>query len=113
MTPAPDLPKAMPGHASGRLTVHSADLDQTGCFDEIFKGCHGVVHVSHVSGYEDQDYVRRTCDHIIASVNGSGSVTRVVVTSSVAAIISEMDLQEVQARRPVVAWLRRPLSRRS
>jgi dihydroflavonol-4-reductase len=92
--------KAMPGYASGRLTVHSADLDQAGCFDEIFKGCHGVAHVSHVSGYEDQDYVRRTCDHIIASVNGSGSVGRVVVTSSIAAIISEMDLQEV-VRRPV------------
>ena len=92
--------KAMPAYASGRLTVHSADLDQEGCFDEIFKGCNGVAHVSHVSGYDDQDYVRRTCDHIIASVNGSGSVTRVVVTSSVAAVISEMDLQEI-ARRPV------------
>jgi nucleoside-diphosphate-sugar epimerase len=33
-------------------------------------------------------------------VNGSGSVTRVVVTSSVAAVISEMDLQEI-IRRPV------------
>ena len=62
----------MPAYASGRLTVHSADLDQAGCFDEIFKGCHGVAHVSHVSGYEDQDYVRRTCEHIIASVDGSG-----------------------------------------
>jgi nucleoside-diphosphate-sugar epimerase len=92
--------KSMPAHASGRLTLHNADLDQEGCFDAIFKGCHGVAHVSHVSGYNDQDYVRRTCDHIIASVNGSGSVGRVVVTSSVAAIISEMDLQEI-ARRPV------------
>jgi nucleoside-diphosphate-sugar epimerase len=92
--------KAMPAYASGRLTVHSADLDQAGCFDEIFKGCHGVAHVSHVSGYDDQDYIRRTCDHIIASINGSGSVSRVILTSSIAAIISEMDLQEV-VRRPV------------
>jgi nucleoside-diphosphate-sugar epimerase len=91
---------AMPAHASCRLTVHSADLDQPGCFDEIFKGCHGVAHVSHVSDYTDQDYVRRTCEHIIASVNGSGSVGRVIVTSSVAAVISEMDLSEI-ARRPV------------
>jgi nucleoside-diphosphate-sugar epimerase len=95
-----DFLKAMPGYASGRLTLHAADLDQAGCYDEIFKGCHGVAHVSHVSGYEDQDYVRRTCDHIIASVNGSGSVNRVVVTSSIAAIISEMDLKEI-IRRPV------------
>ena len=28
--------KAMPGFASGRLTLHAADLDQAGCFDAIF-----------------------------------------------------------------------------
>ncbi|HEY2751097.1 NAD-dependent epimerase/dehydratase family protein [Phenylobacterium sp.] len=95
-----DFLKAMPGYASGRLTLHGADLDNPGCFDEIFKGCHGVAHISHISGYSDPYYMRRTCDHIIASVNGSGSVTRVVVTSSVAAVISEMDLQEI-IRRPV------------
>jgi nucleoside-diphosphate-sugar epimerase len=92
--------RALPGHASGRLTLHGADLDQAGCFDEIFAGCQGVAHVAHVSTYADHDYVRRTCDHIIASVNGSSSVNRVVVTSSVAAVISEMDLQEI-VRRPV------------
>jgi nucleoside-diphosphate-sugar epimerase len=92
--------KAMPGHASGRLTLHAADLDQPGCFDDIFAGCHGVCHVAHISDYNDQDYVRRTCDHVIASVNGARTVSRVVVTSSVAAVISEMDLQEV-VRRPV------------
>ena len=92
--------KALPAFASGRLTLHGADLDNPGCFDEVFKGCHGVAHISHVSGYTDIDYIQRTCDHIIASINGSGSVTRVVVTSSIAAVISEMDLQEI-VRRPV------------
>ena len=92
--------KALPAYASGRLTLHGADLDNPGCFDKIFKGCHGVAHISHVSGYTDIDYIQRTCDHIIASINGSGSVTRVVVTSSIAAVISEMDLQEI-LRRPV------------
>ena len=92
--------KAMPGYASGRLTLHAADLDRPGCFDDIFAGCHGVAHVAHISDYNDQGYVRRTCDHIIASVEASRSVTRVIVTSSVAAVISEMDLQEV-VRRPV------------
>lgn len=95
-----DFLKAMPGYASGRLTLHGADLDQPGCFDEIFKGCHGVAHVSHVSNYNDPDYVARTCAHVIASVNSSGSVSRVVVTSSIAAVISEVDLQAV-VRRPV------------
>lgn len=92
--------RQMGGFASGRLTVHRADLDDAGCFDAIFAGCHGVCHVSHVSGYDDQDYVRRVCDHIIASINGAGTVGRVVVTSSIAAVMSEVDLNEYR-RRPV------------
>ena len=66
---------AMPGFASGRLTLHAANLDDAGCFDDIFKGCHGVCHLSHVSTYDDQDYVQKVCDHIINSVNLSGTVT--------------------------------------
>jgi len=93
--------KAMPGYASGRLTLHSADLDAAGCFDAIFKGCQGVAHVSHVSTYSDQDYVKKVCDHVINSVNLSKTVNRVVVTSSVAAVMSEQDMQEL-VRRPVL-----------
>ena len=91
----------MGGYASGRLTLHSADLDQDGCFDEIFRGCHGVAHVSHVSSYDDHVYVKRVCDHVIASINASRSVGRVIVTSSIAAILSEADMQEL-VRRPVI-----------
>lgn len=87
--------RAMPGYASGRLTLHAADLDNDGCFDEVFKGCQGVCHVSHVSTYSDAEYVRRVCDHIIASVNGSDSVNRVIVTSSIAAVMDESDTQEL------------------
>ena len=93
--------KSMPGHASGRLTLHAADLDTPGCFDDVFRGCHGVAHLSHVSTYDDEDYVKRVCDHIIESVNRSDSVNRVVVTSSIAAVISEQDMQEL-VRRPVL-----------
>jgi nucleoside-diphosphate-sugar epimerase len=93
--------KAMPGYASGRLTLHSANLDEAGCFDEIFKGCHGVAHLSHVSSYDDMDYVKMVCDHVINSVNLSETVNRVVVTSSIAAVISESDMQEL-VRRPVL-----------
>ena len=95
-----DFLRNMPGYASRRLTLHSANLDESGCFDEIFAGCHGVCHVSHVSTYDDQNYMRGVCEHIIASVNQSETVNRVVVTSSIAAIISEADLQEL-VRRPV------------
>ena len=93
--------KDMGAYVSGRLTLHSADLDNEGCFDSIFEGCHGVAHVSHVSNYNDQDYVRRVCDHMINSVNNSGTVSRVVVTSSIAAVISEVDIQELK-RRPTL-----------
>ena len=93
--------KSMPGHASGRLTLHAADRDTPGCFDDVFRGCHGVAHLSHVSTYDDEDYVKRVCDHIIESVNRSDSVNRVVVTSSIAAVISEQDMQEL-VRRPVL-----------
>ncbi len=92
--------RAMPGFASGRLTLHAADLDQPGCYDTVFRGCHGVAHLSHLSTYDDQDRIQRVCAHIIGSINASGTVTRVVVTSSIAAVISEMDLQEL-VRRPV------------
>lgn len=96
-----DFLKAMPGYGSGRLTLHSADLDEAGCFDDIFAGCQGVAHVSHVSDYNDADYVRRVCQHVIDSINRAGTVNRVVVTSSIAAIISEGDIQEL-VRRPVL-----------
>jgi nucleoside-diphosphate-sugar epimerase len=93
--------KAMNAYASGRLTLRAADLDNPGCFDAIFAGCDGVAHVSHVSTYDDVDYVQRTCDHIIASIENSGTVRRVVVTSSIAAVMSEADINEL-VRRPVL-----------
>lgn len=98
---------ALPGYASGRLTLHAADLDRDGCFDDVFPGCHGVCHVSHVSDYSDLAYVRRVCDHVIASVEAAGTVNRVIVTSSIAALISEADIQEL-VRRPVLYEDRTP-----
>ena len=93
--------REMPGYAAGRLTIHSANLDEAGCFDDIFAGCHGVAHIAHVSDYNDFDYVKSVCDHIVASIEKSGSVTRVVVTSSIAAVIMEADIYEF-VRRPVL-----------
>ena len=93
--------RQMPGYASGRLSIHSADLDQAGCFDQAFAGCHGVCHVSHVSKYNDMDYVQMVCDHTIASIDRSKSVGRVIVTSSLATVLTDVDPQE-WARRPVL-----------
>ncbi|MEL7208193.1 MAG: NAD-dependent epimerase/dehydratase family protein, partial [Actinomycetota bacterium] len=91
----------LPGFASGRLTLHEADLDEPGSFDQIFEGCHGVAHLSHVSDYEDHEYLENVCQHLIDGIDRSGSVTRVVVTSSIAAVIEEVDIYEMQ-RRPVL-----------
>ncbi len=99
--------RAMPGFASGRLTLHNADLDTPGCFDEVFQGCAGVCHVSHVSDYNDEDYIERVCAHIIASVNQADTVNRVIVTSSIAAIVAEGDINELR-RRPVLYEDRHP-----
>ena len=93
--------KKMAAYKSGRLTLWTADLDQDGCFDAVFAGAQGVAHISHVSSYADEAYLRRVNDHIIASINGSGTVRRVALTSSIAAIMSEADLQEM-VRRPVI-----------
>jgi len=93
--------KAMPAYASGRLTLHPADLDEPGCFDAIFEGAHGVAHISHVSTYADMDYVAKACGHVIESIEKSGTVGRVAVTSSIAAVMSEADIHEL-ARRPVI-----------
>lgn len=46
-------------------------------------------------------YVKRVCDHVINSVNMSETVNRVAVTSSIAAVMSETDIQEL-VRRPVL-----------
>ncbi|MFM7535647.1 MAG: NAD-dependent epimerase/dehydratase family protein [Acidimicrobiales bacterium] len=99
--------RAMPAFASGRLTLHAADLDTPGCYDAVFASCDGVAHVSHVSTYDDAAYVQGVCDHVIGSVERSGTVRRVVVTSSIAAVMSEVDIHEM-ARRPVIDEDRTP-----
>lgn len=91
----------MGAYASGRLTLHAADLDDPGCLDRTLPGCDGLAHVSHVTTYDDADAVRRTCDHIIDSIDRSDTVRRVIVTSSVAAVMSEADINEL-VRRPVL-----------
>lgn len=96
-----DFLKAMGGYASGRLTLWEADLNNPGCFDAPFAGAQGVAHLSHISRYNDEDYIRATAQHIIESVDKSDSVNRVIVTSSIAAVMQEADIYEMK-RRPVI-----------
>ena len=53
-----------------------------------------------MSSYSDHEYVNRVCSHIIDSVDKARTVGRVVVTSSVAAVMSDADMNEF-VRRPV------------
>ena len=54
-----------------------------------------------MSDYQDHDYGRGVCDHIITSVERSETVARVVVTSSIAAVMEEVDIYELK-KRPVL-----------
>ena len=57
--------------------------------------------MSHVNDYGNAEYIERVCSHIIKSVNESDSVGRVVVTSSIAAVVSERNFDEM-VKRPVI-----------
>ena len=61
-------------YASGRLTLHAADLDQPRAASTRSPGAPtpSLLNVSHVSTYDDPEYVRRTCDHIVKSIDSSG-----------------------------------------
>lgn len=78
----------------GRLTLHRADLLDEGSYTEAMDGCELVIHtaspflIGHVQDPEAQ-LVRPALDgtrNVLASVNATPSVKRVVLTSSVVAI---------------------------
>ncbi len=98
----------MGGFCSGRLTLHTADLNNPGAFDDIFRGCHGVAHVSHINseshkdgGYGNDEYVAKVNAQILSSIDQAETVSRVVITSSIAAVVSESNPEEMQ-KRPVI-----------
>ena len=98
--------KAYGAYASGRLTLHACDLEKEGAFDEVFVGCHGVVHTGAQLGRKNPQEKRAaqyvdTAAHMVDSINKSGTVSRLIYTSSIAAVISEVDTQQL-VQRPVL-----------
>lgn len=82
---------------SGTLTVFEADLLKKGSFDEAARGCDLVFHTASpftIAGIKDpqkeliQPAVQGT-RNVLNAVNQSGTVRRVVQTSSVAAIYGD------------------------
>jgi nucleoside-diphosphate-sugar epimerase len=81
----------------GRLTLHSADLLADGSFTEAMAGCQLVIHtaspflVGHVKDAQ-AELIRPAfggTQNVLGSANATGSVRRVVLTSSVAAIYGD------------------------
>jgi nucleoside-diphosphate-sugar epimerase len=120
-SPKADFLRAMPQCVTGRLTVHSADINVPGVFDAIFAGCHGVVHSADQlmsSGGENEEKGHTASAHpdaalgaigsIISSIQKSGgTVARLVYTSSIAAVLHESDMQQF-LKRPVIHDRRYP-----
>lgn len=76
----------------GTVTLHAADLFKKGSYDDAFKGCCAVIHTGATVGFnsETPQQVYDGCftevEHLIESVKKSGSVKRLVFTSSFAAV---------------------------
>ena len=81
----------------GRLALHQADLLDKGSFTPAMQGCELVIHTASpflVGGIHDaeQQLVRPALEgtrNVLSGVNETGSVKRVVLTSSVAAIYGD------------------------
>jgi nucleoside-diphosphate-sugar epimerase len=93
--------RAMPGYASSRLTLHHFDVDQPETIQPLLENCAGLAHVAHVSTYDDPAYLARVCADMVQAIDQAQTIRRVVVTSSIAAVIAEADIQEL-VRRPVI-----------
>ncbi len=93
--------RGFPGFASGRLTLHSADLSDATAYDGVLEGCEAFFHIAHLGNYNDAEYVDRVNRQLIDSINNSKTIRRVAVTSSIAAVLDEDDLTELR-HRPVL-----------
>ena len=77
----------------GSVTLHEANLLEEGSYDAPFADCSAVLHVGTPMGYGGANNPQQVYDgaingvrNIVSSVTNSGSVKRLVYTSSFAAI---------------------------
>ena len=78
----------------GSLELFSADMTKQGAFDEPISGCDYVCHVASVVRLAAKDPQRDIVDpavngtrNVLESIRAAGTVKRLVLTSSVAAIL--------------------------
>ena len=105
--------KAMPEYATGALTLHSADMSVSGAYDSIFVGCDVVFHAAEVfmifapgrdlteavanfGGGQKvnmpdlealNQYAMKANQYIVDAINKSGSVSKLIYTSSILAMV--------------------------
>lgn len=77
----------------GRLEIYEADLLKEGSFDEAAKGCEYVMHLASPFTLRFKDPQKELLDpalkgtrNVLNAATKSGTVTRVILTSSVAAV---------------------------
>jgi dihydroflavonol-4-reductase len=83
--------QALPG--AERISFHSADLEHDGSFDQAFAGCDWVCHTATPVSFNPKDPRRDVIDpsvegtlNVLRSAERAGSVRRIALTSSVAAV---------------------------
>ena len=82
--PKADFLKAMPQHCTGRLTLHSCDINVPGVFDPVLDGASGVVH---------------TADQLMsAGGEEKGHTASAHPTAAVQAVAAKADAQKTGAR---------------
>jgi len=79
--------------SSGTLEVWEADLLKQGSFDEAAKGCEGIIHIASPFILDVKDAQKDLVDpavkgtqNVLSAASKSGTVKKVVLTSSVASV---------------------------
>ena len=87
--------------AQNRLDFGSGDLLKAGSYDDALKGCAAVAHVAAVARLGAKDPQREIVDpsvrgveHVYAAAERSGSVRRIVHTSSIVAVLRYDDARK-------------------
>ncbi len=88
--------------ASGKLEIWEADLMKEGSFDKAAKGSDAIIHVASPFTLRFKDAQKELLDpallgtrNVLKAATQSGTVTKVVLTSSVAAVFGDnIDMQE-------------------
>ena len=111
-SPKADFLKAMPQCTTGRLTLHSCDINVPGVFDPVFDGAHGVVHSADQlmsAGGEEKGHTAaahpaaatEAVQGILDSIGKSATVVRLIYTSSIAGVLHESDITQY-IKRPLI-----------